>query len=102
MLVFLVAAPFTSPFSTCDVHALASAAATVSAHSAASLSPGAILVAYEDTDGAPVSLEEETFKDDVVLSDVDLLIAPRAERPVVVPVQAATSTSRTPLVALRL
>jgi hypothetical protein len=100
--VFLVAAPFTSPFSTCDVRALATAASTVVVHPHALLPTGALLGPAQDTDTAPVSLEEETFKDDVLLTDVNVLIEPRAERRVTTPVQVATSIFRAPLLALRL
>jgi hypothetical protein len=102
LLVFLVAAPFTSPFSTCDVHAFAASTTTMAHHHAVPLSSGATLVAGYDTDSSPVSGEEETFKDDVVLNDVNLVFEPRAERPVASPAQAATSVFRAPLVALRL
>jgi hypothetical protein len=102
VLVALVAAPFTSPFSTCDLRALSSVAASTSAHPIAPLSTGAVLLAARDTDGGPVSIEEETFKDDVVLIDAALLLESPAARPVPVPVLSATSDVRTPLVALRL
>lgn len=101
LLVALVAAPFTAPFSTCDVRALSSAAAPALAHHVAPLSTGAVLITARDTDGGPVSIEEETFKDDVVMNDVDLSLESPADRPVCVPESAATSVARTPLVALR-
>jgi hypothetical protein len=102
ILVALAAAPFTSPFSTCDVRALVKAGAAVSLHRVAPLSAGPILVAASDTDNAPLSLEEETFKDEVIVDDVDLVIDLRAERLASTPVHAPASAFRTPLVALRL
>jgi hypothetical protein len=102
MLVVLVASPFTSPFSTCDVHALVKAGVDVSRHHIVPLSTGAILVTATDTDSPPVSLDEETFKDDVVLAGVNLVIDMRAERPAFTPVQAPSSVLRSSLVALRL
>ena len=102
LLVALVAAPFTAPFSTCDVRALCSAAAPALAHHIAPLSTGAVLITANDTDGGPVSIEEETFKDDVVVNDVNLSLELPAERPVSVPEHSARSVARTSLLALRL
>ena len=103
ILVVLVAAPFTSPFPTCDVRALFASATAVVSH-APSPAPGRIrlLSASLESDGAPVSLEEETFKDDIVLTDVVGFAAPRAERPRSTPVAATIPVFRSPLVALRL
>jgi hypothetical protein len=102
VLVALVALPFTSPFSTCDVRAFATSRATLVTQAVAALSTGPILLAFNDADSTPLSIEEENVKDDMVVVETTVLVGPLTERPVATPVQAATSVFRTPLVALRL
>jgi len=103
ILVVLVAAPFTSPFPTCDVRALVASAKVTVAHPPP-VAPGAIpiLSASRETDGAPVSVEEETFQDDVVLTDVVVFTAPVNERPPSTAVSPMLPAFRASLVALRL
>ena len=103
LLVVLVAAPFTSPFSTCDVRALLASATAIVAHPPP-LAPGTapLLSASQESDAAPVSVEEETFKDDVILTDVVVFTAPVAERPRSTAVSRMIPVFRASLVALRL
>jgi len=103
LLVVLVAAPFTSPFSTCDVRALLASATAIVAHPPP-LAPGTapLLSASQESDAAPVSVEEETFKDDVILTDVVVFTAPVAERPRSAAVSRMIPVFRASLVALRL
>jgi hypothetical protein len=102
LLVALVAAPFTSPFSTCDVRGFASIADTAAVHVPPPLAPEPVLAIAHDTDTAPLSIEEEIAKDDALTAVSTALPMPPAAFQVFAAVRATTSVFRAPLVALRL
>lgn len=102
LLVVLVAAPFTSPFSTCDVRALVNVADDAVVHTPPQVTSALAWVAAYDTESAPLSIEEDLAKDDVLVTDVLTLHMPPAAAPAATPVSAARSAFRAPLVALRL
>jgi hypothetical protein len=59
-------------------------------------------VAGGDTESAPLSIEEDFAKDDVLVTGILALHMPPAAPLAVTPVRAALSAFRAPLVALRL